>query len=185
MENNNFEARPDEISLKAMAMTEATVYSLNNPYMTRLEKAQVEAVYQIPYGVMDYTIIYFLLIYHFPPGQFPFGTAFIIGTMVSAGAWGICLHIPPKLALALSFVLCGNVRTLVCVAAAAICAWSGRYGGAVYLGLAAFGITCPIQLPMWLWMWGWIWSPYQSMHFKYKIAKRLFGITFPFEQHLK
>lgn len=73
-------------------------------------------------------------------------------------------------------------ETLICLVLAVEAAILHRWDIAIYLGLAAFGFTALFEAPTWLWgigaqriRGGRYMSP------KYVIAKRLFGMRFPFE----
>lgn len=163
-----------EIEPKAVAHAEALVYSLNNPYLTLHQKAQVEAVYQFSFGVLSYAFAGLTLL-----ADQSIGAAYLNASIVGAVAWLISRYMMVgKLYLPLSVVLAGNGSTLIHLALASYAVWSGRWGVGIALGLEAFGLLSWAMLPAWLWpmLFG------GKMNPKYRIAKRMFGIIFPFER---
>jgi hypothetical protein len=158
------------IHRKASARAEASVYSLNNTFLTTPQKAQIEAVYQFPLGVMHYALAIAGLAM-----SYPFWTAWLAASAVGVVAWLLARFLPGRLFWPIGLAFGGNVSTVVCLALAITAGVMGRYGLAAYLALAGLGLTALIEAPMWLW------STSRGMNPKYRIAKRMFGVTFPFE----
>lgn len=163
----------EEIRRKAAARAEATVYSLNNSYMTQEQKAKVEAVYQFPFGLLDYALAFFSLWL-----KYPMWNAWLAASAVGIAGWIAARFLPGRLFWPIGLVFGGSISTLISIAFAITAVVMGQYGVAIYLGLAAFGITSIVEVPMWLWSAG------RRMNPKYGIAKRMFGITFPFESEI-
>jgi hypothetical protein len=164
----------EQIHRHAQAHAEATVYSLNNPYLTTTQKWKVEAVFQFPIAVFAYAFAVFAL----AQGQ-SIWMAYVSATIVSAGAWALARFLPGKFFYPLSIGFAGGGYTVVCLVLAALAAFQQRWGVAAFMGLSAFAITSFVAAPMWLWT-----ITAGRLHPKYGIAKRLFGVTFPFEAEL-
>ncbi len=170
------EAVRDEINRKAAAHAEATVYSLNNAYLSRVQKAEVEAVYQFSFGIFTYAFAALALV-----ADQSFWTAYLNATFIGALAWGLSRFVMVgKVYLPLSLVLAGNGGMLVHLAIAAYALFERRWGVAAFVGLEAFGLMVMFMLPGWLWpmLFGGRMNP------KYRIAKKMFGVEFPFERDL-
>jgi hypothetical protein len=162
-----------EMHRKARAHAEAMHYSLNNPYLTREQKAEVEAVYQVPFGVFSYAFAYFSLYM-----GMDFVAAYGDAAILSALAWLACrTFMNPRIWLPVAFVVAGVFGTVLHLAIAAFALYRHRWGVAAFMGLEAFGLLAVFMPPMWLWaiFLGGRLNP------KYRIAKKLFGIEFPFE----
>ena len=175
MADDNTDTIREEIYRKAAARAEATVYSLQNNYLTTDQKAKVEAVYQFPLGVMHYALAFFALWL-----RYPLWNAFLAASVVGAVAFLAARFLPGRLFWTVGLLFGGNISTLIVLALAGVAVWMGLYWVAVYLALAGFGLTSFVELPMWLWTW----SSRQRINAKYGIAKRMFGVTFPFEAEL-
>jgi hypothetical protein len=171
----SIDAIRERIHRKAAARTDATVYSLNNTYMTVPQKAQIEAVYQLPCGVMHYAFAFFALWM-----KYPIWNAWLAASGVGVVAWLFARFLPGRLFWPVGLACGGNGSTIICLLFAGMAVWLGLYGAAAYLALAGFGITSFVEVPMWLWTW----STRQRINPKYGIAKRMFGLTFPFEAEL-
>lgn len=159
-----------EIRVTAEARAEATVYSLNNPYLTQREKVMVEAVYQFPMGVQHFAFAYFALWM-----GYSFWEAWLSSTAVGVAAWILARFLPGRLFWPIGLVFAGTINTVLILALAVAAIVVGRYGIAAYLAASSFALTSFIEAPMWLW------SATRQMNPKYLIAKRMFGTTFPFE----
>jgi len=165
----------ERIHRQASARAEATVYSLNNTFMTKEQKAKVEAVYQFPIGVMEYALACFALWLHYP-----LWNAYLTASVVGIVAWCFARFLPGRLFWPVGLLFGGNVSTIICLVLAGTSVWMGLYAVAVYLALGAFGVTSFLEVPMWFWAR----SEKNRMNAKYGIAKRMFGLTFSFEAEL-
>jgi hypothetical protein len=170
------EATRDEMSRKATAHAEATVYSLNNTYLSRFQKAEVEAVYQFSFGIFTYAFAALALL-----ADQAFWTAYLNATFIGALAWMLSRFVMVgKVYLPLSLILAGNGGMVVHLAISAYALFERRWGVAAFVGFEAFGLMAIFILPNWLWpmFFGGRMNP------KYRIAKKMFGIEFPFERDL-
>ncbi|QTN19911.1 hypothetical protein HZ989_02190 [Brevundimonas sp. AJA228-03] len=164
-----------KIHLRAKAHAEATVYSLNNSYLTQHQKASVEAVYQFPLGLMGFAY-----------GLLALGSdqtwlnAYWNASFLGALAWAFAAYGPTGFVAKIGFLTGGWAATLLDLALAAWALYEHRWLIAGLLAGTAFGLTSPAMLPTWLWAW-----QGKGMNIKYRIAKRLFGVNFPFEHHLR
>ena len=163
-----------EIRKKAEAHAEATVYSLNNPYLSRREKAIVEAVYQFPFGVFAYSFAFFAL-----AQNQTFLASYGWATGVSAVAWIFARLLPGRLFLPLGIIFAGNGATILGLGLAGYALWNYHWGVGAFLFLSSFGFASFVELPMWLWT-----ATAGRLNPKYGIAKRNFGTAFPFESEL-
>lgn len=171
---DNADAIRAEIHAKAAARSEATVYSMQNTYLTVPQKAQIEGIYQFPSCVMDYGFIVFAVVL-----GYPFWHAWALATGASVVGWIAARFLPGKLIYPLGMVLGGWTSTIACLIAAVWAATHHHTGAALYLVVAAFGITSFVEIVTWLWT-----ISSRRMNAKYEIAKREWGTVFPFESQL-
>ncbi|WP_426034951.1 hypothetical protein [Brevundimonas sp. DC300-4] len=166
-----------EMRANANAHAEASVYTLNNPYLTAFEKAQVEAIYQFPIGVMGFSFGALALF-----GEQSLYFAYLNSSFHGFLAWVVARYKPGNLVPPLGFITGGWVMTIINLALAGYALYLERWGVAAFMGLSAFGITSAVMLPLWLWHLDERRLPAgQRMHAKYLIAKRRWGMSFPFE----
>jgi hypothetical protein len=158
----------------ANAHAEATVYSMNNPYLTASEKAQVEAVYQFPIGIFTYPFVVNAVAF-----DQTFWVAYLNASFVAFLAWCAARWLPGRPFFYIAFLYAGWVGTLIQLGFAGWAALEGRYWVAGFAALSAIGIASFLTIGMWLWSFS-----YRRINPKYAIAKRLFGIEFPFEKDL-
>jgi len=163
-----------KLHLRASAHAEASVYSLNNPYLIPTQKAAVEAVYQFPLGAMSFAFGCLAL-----AADQSLMAAYLNASFIGALAWALASFGPTKLISRIGFITGGWVATLIDIALAAWAAYEQRWAVAGIMATTAFGITSIVMSPTWLWS-----SQGKGMNPKYRIAKRLFGLVFPFERHL-
>lgn len=163
------------IHQQAAAKAEATVYSLNNPYLTDYQKAQVEVVYQFPLAAFGYTFGVAALAF----GQ-SFGMSYGIATAVSLITWIAARYLPGKAFIYPGFLFAGNISSLISLGLAAWALVESRWWIAGFMVADAVGVASFLTLPMHLWS---MTSP--GLNAKYAIAKRMFGIRFPFEADLR
>ena len=167
-----------QIHRQASAYTEAMVYSLNNQYLTQMQKALVECVYQVPGGAFSYAFLAHIA-FAARPSYF---IAFLLAGACNAGiAIFLWFSAGPGLAgktlLFMGGLFAGRISSVINILFAAYLAYRGLWVGAA-LGLAfAVGLAALIQPSTFIYA-----SLSQGMNAKYSIAKKLFGIKFPFEQ---
>jgi hypothetical protein len=93
-------------------------------------------------------------------------------------AWAFARFMPGRIFWPIGLLFGGWGVTLILLALAITAAAIARWDVAIFLGLASIGITSIVELPMWLW------ATSKKLNPKYAIAKRMFGMTFPFESIL-
>lgn len=165
----------DSDKRKVMANSEARIYSLNNTYLTQQQKAEVESVYQFPIGIFAYPFVISALVF-----DQSFLSAFLIASLFSAAAWLAARFFSGRIFFYIGLICGGWIATVLQLGLAGWAATETRYGVAVFTALHAFGITSLLTIGMWLWTFS-----SRRIHPKYGIAKRLFGVTFPFEGDLQ
>ena len=163
------------IHREAARYAESRVYSMNNPYLPRFQKALVEAWYQFPIGVFGYLLMGYLAIKD--PYQYlsAFLIAYGVAAVVSLLNWFVSLPAPVLVALGLLFA--GWIETAVSLAFALFFLYQGGWIASGLSVASACGVLSIISPPVHLYA---VLSG-RGMHFKYRFAKRRFGISFPFE----
>src|SRR5262249_27531348 len=121
-------------NLKAGAYAEATVYSLSNPYLSRVQKAQIEAVYQLPLGAFTYALILMLLA-NGPSGWL---NAYLVACAVSIPVWAISWFMPGSFTVGIGTFFAGSFSTIGCLALGAVALYQGQYSVAVIAAAIAF-----------------------------------------------
>lgn len=149
------------------------VYRLDNDYLVREEKALVEGLYQLPLGVLHYTALGFLV---WDPTNML--QAWIAASAASTVAALVVWKFASERLASLGFVFGGRISTIVCLTGAVWFAYNGHWGYAVIMALASIGLLAIVAPSTWLFS---ILS--RDMHPKYALAKRLFLMDFPFEEH--
>ena len=169
------QADAEKIHRKGVAYAEANVYSMNNQYLSKEQKADVEGIFQLPYGSALYTFFGYLLFVD-PQGYL---LAAIYAVMVNIFV-GMIVWVGPNQAFAKMGVLFGGtVCMLVSFGFAIYFGVQGNWIGmavGVAGGLGLISIIEPCTYIMGLGS--------RPLHPKYVIAKKLFGIEFPFESDL-
>lgn len=165
----------DSIKLHAAAYAEATVYSMNNNYLTKFQKALVEGIYQTPIGIFNYALLGYLAFVE------PFGYlhAFLIAAVFNiVVAFLVWFAANPTIAK-LGFICAGTAATIIDLILSGYLAYKGDWIG-FGLGVAcAFGILSLVTPSLHLYA-----MLSSKLNPKYQIAKKLFGTRFPFEDHL-
>jgi hypothetical protein len=165
-------------NLSAGAHAEACVYSLNNPYLSRMQKGAIEAGYQLPFGAFYYTLILLLII----NGVNSWFNAYLVASAISIAFWTISWFIPGRFAASIGILFAGSSLTVGCLMLAGVAAYQGLYdvaGIAAVISLAG-GFLLLISPPMWLYI---MFS--KEMNPKYVLAKKMWGLVFPFEKYLR
>jgi len=163
------------IDQQGIARAEAAAYSLSNSYLTDNEKAQVEAVFQFPLGAFGFTFGVVALAL----GQ-GFGMSYAIAAAVSVIAWIGARYLPGRLFYYPGFLFAGMMGTVISLGFVAWALVESRWWVAGFTAANALGIAAVAMPPIYLWTMS---SP--RLHAKYAIAKRMFGIRFPFESDLR
>lgn len=163
-----------EIRRKAAARAEATVYSLQNPYLSPRQKAMVESVYQFPLAVFTYSFGFVTL-----GENQSFVAGYIGATLVSAAAWLAARTLPGRWFSPLGLLFAGTASTLIGLVLTGLALWNHRWAVGAFLALSSIGVAAIVEIPMWLWT-----ITAGRLHAKYGIAKRMFGIVFRFESEL-
>lgn len=159
----------------AVAYAEAQTYSLNNNYLTKAQKAQVEAVCQFPIGLFGYLLLGHLA---FAEPQ-SYLTAFIFAAACSAVVAIPWWYMANTTIAKAGFLFAGGVTTVIELGFAVYLGYHG-YWPAVGIAVAsALGLLVMIAPSMWIYS-----LLSRNMNPKYRIAKKLFGVNFPFEKDL-
>jgi len=162
------------IQRNAARHAEATVYSMNNQYLTRAQRALVEAWFQFPIGVFSY-----LLIIHLASDSHQYAKAFI-SAYVIAGVVSLLnrfVSLPTPVLVALGLLFAGWVETGVSAAFIVFFLYHGAWGAAAIALASATGLISVLAPSVHLYT---VLSP-RGLNPKYAFAKSRFGITFPFE----
>lgn len=164
--------------LSAGAYTEASVYSLNNPYLSRMQKVIIKAVFQLLIGVFSYAFIVMLIV----NGAGGWFNAYLTASAVSIPFWAISWFIPGRFTASLGTFFAGSFCTIGCLVLAGIAAYQGLYVVAGIAAIISIGGN-PLLLispPMWLYN---IFS--KELDPKYILAKKMWGVIFPFEKYMR
>ena len=174
-EPNPDEAVKERIHRHAAAYAEAVVYSMNNAYLTREQKAFVEAVYQTPLGVFGYVLLGHLAFVEPRSYWVAFLVAAICNAVLAVPWW---LGANTTIAR-VGFLFAGTVTTVMDLGFAAFFGYQGDWLAVGIAVASAFGLLTLIAPSTWIYnVLG------RGLHPKYRIAKRLFGLEFPFERDL-
>lgn len=173
--------RPDDVRARihreAARYAEAMVYSMNNPYLTRHQKALVEAWYQFPIGLFGYLLLGYLAIKSPEAYLSAFLIAYGIAAAVSLLNWIVSLPTPILVTLGLLFA--GWIETAISLVFMLFFLYHGAWVPAGLAVASACGVLSIVSPTVHLYAM----LSRGRMHFKYRFAKRRFGITFPFENN--
>lgn len=161
----------DEILNRVDKKTEAMIYSLGNEYLDVKQKAKVEYIFQLPIGILHYTLIFCSMYL-----EYNFWISFIVSSFIGSIAFIAARLLSGHALWPAGILFGGNLHTVVCLIFAGIGVWHGEYIVAAYLALASFGLTMFVEAPAILWS-----LTSRKMNPRYGIAKRMFDIEFPFE----
>jgi hypothetical protein len=170
---NDQQIRQD-IRRKASNQAEASVYSLNNPYLTKTQKFWVECWYQLPIAVFQITL-FSLLILTFK-SEWKMNEAVVASYAIGTAASLINWAAPLKPILAIGSIFLGWMGTLIDLGFAGYFVYEKQWWFAGLAVAASIGLLSIISPSMILYT---VLS--QRMHPKYEFAKRHFGVRFPFE----
>jgi len=163
----------EELEAEARSQAESRVYSLNNPYLSDHQKAIVEAIYQMPLGVFD-----FILLGHFAfaPQNASYVDPFIYAAAGSLVVGALAWHFMSTTIATIGFAFCGPVGRAVKLALTGYLLANTNWVGVAIGVVAMTGLTSIVAPSTWLYN-----MKAGGMHPKYRIAKRLFDVVFPFE----
>ena len=165
----------ERIHRQAAAFAEATVYSMNNIYLTKMQKAYVEEVYQLPIGLFWY-ILFGHLLFVEPQSYLDAFLVAAVSNVVVAIAWWFASNL--RIAN-LGFLFGGYASTVINFGFAGYLGYQGAWPAAGIAAASATGLLSMIVPSVWIYpILG------RGMNPKYRIAKKLFGIEFPFEKDL-
>jgi hypothetical protein len=182
MEPDQIDKMRERIHKKAIACAEAQVYSIDNPYLSRADKVEVELWYQFPMHVSLITMLA-CLVYS---SYYPLSWYWIVGIPLIANCiFGILnwANYNRKFLFGIYLSVCHHwslwLLTLVSIVLMVV---NGAYTKAVIaiclqLFLIVF-VTPHILIYS-------ILSRRYQMHPKYAFFKRVYGYEFPFEKDLK
>lgn len=171
------ESRGDDVKpfhRNAARYAEAVIYSMDNPYLTKPQKALVEAWFQFPIGMFCYLLMAHLAAYPYRYVD-AFAFAYIVAGMVSVV--NLFLFVPDGLLRALGFLFAGYLETSVGLAFIVLFLEQGAWGAAAIAVGSITGVLSILAPSMHLYT---VFSP-AGLNAKYAFAKSRFGITFPFE----
>lgn len=180
MENEQNTNLRKKITQKAMATAEATVYTLDNPYLSQEAKNEMEMWYQLPGNIMTYAFV----------------LVAIWNVVVEPLRWSIIIGIPLMINVIIGlfnwyFYNKNLVRKcyltflhrwmliLVGITAASFLFYKDAIALAILSLLAPFGLLSPAELHMFLYA---ILANKYRMHPKYAFFKRFYGHVFTFEE---
>lgn len=161
-------------TLAAARYAEGSVYSMNNPYLTRYQKAIVEAWYQFPIGVFGYLIMICLAFYQYSYVQ-ALSFAYLVAGVVSI--IGFCVYLPDRLLIVLGALFAGPIEMGISLVFMVLFLYRGDWGAAGIAIASGVGLLSILSPSMHLYT---IFSPH-GMHCKYAFAKSHFGIDLSFE----
>jgi hypothetical protein len=176
MTDRNDEDVKVRIHQAAAKYAEANVYSMNNPYLSRWQKALVEAWFQFPIGVFSYILMGHLAVYSYQYVD-AFIAAYVIASAISLMARYV--QLPDGVLVALGFAFAGWVETAVSLAFLGFFVYERAWGATAISVACATGLISAVAPSMHLYTL--LRSP-RGMNAKYGFAKSRFGISFPFEE---
>jgi hypothetical protein len=171
----------ERVARKARATAEAMVYTLDNPYLTRAQKDEVERWFQLPGELMALSLLTCTVVAQFVPVR-----------------WFLILGVPVAVNLASGILnwWCyhpGVVRTLwgtlvhpllmygITLVAAVFLLYERAFLWAALVVAAKFGLAFFLEWHIALYS---MLAVNHDIHFKYLFFKRYYGVQFPFEADL-
>jgi hypothetical protein len=160
-------------------MITSSYYSLNDPYLTNKEKADIEALYQLPLHVFDYSFLALLVF-----SDLAVLKVYLYSFLIGLPLFLLVRAFPNRLFIELGYILSGclplliaNLRTWLLIAFSVYSFVNGEVLAGWVSALVSFGLLALFNPFLILWS-----LSSSSMHPKYLIAKKVFGKTFPFEK---
>ena len=174
-ESPSIEKLREDILRRSAAEAEATVYSLSNSYLTANQKSLVEAVYQLPAGVFGYVLLGYLAFIEPRSYITAFLFAAICNAAVSIPWWFVANTNLAMMGLAFA----GYAAQVIHLGFAIYFGYQGAWLSTGIAVASMFGLLAFITPSLWIYTYlG------RGMNPKYRIAKKPFGMTFPFEKDL-
>lgn len=170
-----------DIARIAHNRAEATVYSLNSPYLTSAEKQEVELWYQLPGNVMLWTFVITAIysVYNPLPWSEIIGIPLLANVVV--GIWNWYFYKKNFVYKLYLTILHSWVLYLVSFSAAFFLFVKGSVALAIISVIAPFGLLKIVEPSIYLYS---IFAQKYRMHPKFAFFKKEYGHTFPFEQDL-
>lgn len=166
--------------LQAAAKTQAQFYSLSNPYLSKNQKAVVEAVYQMPIGVFLY-LFFFLLS---SKGLHSWLFSYVIASLVSLPIAILCFYKPrffnSKGMFLFACLFCSHNYMIILAILAGVYFYKGLVSLGVIALIAATSLLSVFTPSLHLFSF-----LSKELHPKYLFAKKIWGITLPFESYLQ
>ena len=172
----------DELKKKAHNRAEANIYSLNNYYLTSLEKQEVELWYQLPGNIMLYAFVITAVcsVYNPIPWSKIIGIPLIVSFVVGIFNW---YFYNKKLVYNLYLtVLHSWVLYLVGIGAAIFLFFKGAIVLAVISLVAPFGLLAIVEPSIYFYS---LLAHRYKMHPKFAFFKKEYDHVFPFEKDLE
>lgn len=168
-----------DITQRAAGYAEANVYALDNPYLNKEEKLEVEMWYQLPGNIMIYTFFLVAISSVFSPLSWEYIIGIPIGANVIIGVMNWFFYNKRIIYALYLTVLHSWISYLAGFGTAAFLFLNGSYILAIISLLAPFGIFAFAEPH--LLFYGMFARKYK-MHPKYAFFKKIYNHTFPFEQ---
>jgi len=171
-----------EIARKTANYAEANVYALDNPYLNKDEKLEVEMWYQLPGDVMIHTffVIAILSVFYGFSWKYIIGIPIVVNIVV--GIINLFFYNKRVVYSLYLTVLHSWVLYLAGFGTAAFLFFKGSYILAIIALLAPFGIFAFAEPHLFFYS---ILARKYQMHPKYAFFKREYNYTFPFEEKNK
>jgi hypothetical protein len=172
---------------------EANRYELNNNYLTQKQKAEIELIYQMPLGLGESVFILYLILLgasNFDMVQTAYfysaPVAFILGLL----SWKSLTNQPVRrIIFGLGILGAHWGHTIISILLAVFAYFTGHMYIAIYAIISAIGISSLIgsflNPAMYVYLIGGAMETTKDsrMHFKYVMAKKMWGTKFPFESN--
>jgi len=172
----------DYIEKESDRFAQANTYILNNTFLTRTEKLEVELWFQFPSTILFITFCSCVLYHIF----FPLSLIVIIGLplIVDYNLGVINWHFKLKRILNIFFLTIGHkyVLWVITLITIATLIYNGYYIYSIIVLIGKLGLFTFISPSLWTYT---LWARKYKMHTKYAYFKRWYGNEFPFEQEIE
>jgi hypothetical protein len=177
--NQKTTSQPDDLDTRSTKAAEATVYSLNNPYLNEQQKLQVEMWYQLPFELSTLAFLVSCVLYVLQDLSWLHLLAIPIGTDLISGIYLWFFYNRKVVLLAYATLANKMFQWIAVLAVVAFLVWTGEY----LLAAAVVGVKIGFSLLFGAHMilFGVQAQQKYRMHPKYAFFKKYYGITFPFE----
>ena len=170
-----------EIQRKAAAKAEASVYSLNNAYLTTQEKQEVELWYQFPGNVMLWAFVITAIYSVYSPLSWSKIIAVPLSANAIVGIWNWYFYKKNLIYKLYLTVFHSWILYLVGFGAAAFLFFKGAIVLAIISAIAPFGLLALVEPSIYIYS---ILAQKYHMHPKFAFFKKEHNHTFQFEQDL-